>query len=501
MKKYWNVGIILLFLCNSFNLLGQQTGKIENGFNTDNFPNVSFVYHSYDPSVLEKSDIWYLKESGSNRDFSFEKLPNRIVNQPQNILILWEDMAHNGYGQYDFTKKTLLGFFNNTDISTEDRFAISTFNRRTNTNLASKSITNGFSNDRYQLIQSIEDYQRSSQYYQDFPNRSDMYTAIREGLEQLAPLKNTKAIIVFTSGYSMKNSGADSEVQVLLKAQQLHIPVYIFQYYYRSGVAPEAEGFAKSTFGGFYSHKDARTAETALINLYSKINTRYQGHNYKITFTSNAKRNDDVRMVNLSIKGIEIQEQLFPPTHTFKTFAKEYPWVFVLAIIVFAGIVTGVVLFVRKTKQDTQANRETIKQLEEQHIKDVEEARQQQIARDQKAKEEIIRKQKEEEENRLRNLMAVKNVYPRLKCNIDSNVFTYEISKPITTLGRENSDVILPNHKVSRQHAKIVFNGSCFEIVDDNSTNGVWVNGQKVSQTTLRSGDTIILGDVIITFI
>lgn len=501
MKKYWNVGIILLFLCNSFNLLGQQTGKIENGFNTDNFPDVSFVYHSYDPSVLEKSDIWYLKESGSNRDFSFEKLPNRIVNQPQNILILWEDMAHNGFGQYDFTKKTLLGFFNTADISTQDRFAISTFNRRTNTNPASKSITNGFSNDRYQIIQSIEDYQRSSQYYQDFPNRSDMYTAIREGLEQLAPLKNTKAIIVFTSGYSMKNSGADSEVQVLLKAQQLHIPIYIFQYYYRSGVAPEAEGFAKSTFGGFYSHKDAHTAEAALINLYSKINTRYQGHNYKITFTSNAKRNDDVRTVNLSVKGVEIQEQLFPPTHTFKTFAKEYPWVFVLAIIVFAGIVTGVVLFVRKTKQDTQANRETIKQLEEQHIKDVEEARQQQIARDQAAKEEIIRKQKEEEENRLRNLMAVKNVYPRLKCNIDSNIFTYEISKPITTLGRENSDVILPNHKVSRQHAKIVFNGSCFEIIDDNSTNGVWVNGQKVSQTTLRSGDTIILGDVIITFI
>ena len=501
MKKYRNVGVILLFLCNSFNLLGQQIGKIENGFNTDNFPDVSFVYHSYDPSVLEKSDIWYLKESGSNRDFSFEKLPNRIVNQPQNILILWEDMAQNGFGQYDFTKKTLLGFFNSLDISTQDCFAISTFNRRTNTNPASKSITDGFSNDRYQLIQSIEDYQCSSQYYQDFPNRSDMYTAIREGLEQLAPLKNTKAIIVFTSGYSMKNSGADSEVQVLLKAQQLHIPIYIFQYYYRSGVAPEAEGFAKSTFGGFYSHKDAHAAETALINLYSKINTRYQGHNYKITFTSNAKRNDDVRMVNLSVKGVEIQEQLFPPTHTFKTFAKEYPWVFVLAIIVLAGIVTGVVLFVRKTKQDTQANRETIKQLEEQRIRDVEEARQQQIARDQKAKEEIIRKQKEEEENRLRNLMAVKNVYPRLKCNIDSNIFTYEISKPITTLGRENSDVILPNHKVSRKHAKIVFNGSCFEIIDDGSTNGVWVNGQKVSQTTLRSGDTIILGDVVVTFI
>lgn len=501
MKKYWNVGIILLFLGNSFNLLGQQTGKIENGFNTDNFPNVSFVYHSYDPSVLEKSDIWYLKESGNSKDFSFEKLPNRIVNQPQNILILWEDMAHNGYGQYDFTKKTLLGFFNTTDISTQDRFAISTFNRRTNTNPASKSITNGFSNDRYQLIQSIEDYQRSSQHYQDFPNRSDMYTAIREGLEQLAPLKNTKAIIVFTSGYSMKNSGADSEVQVLLKAQQLHIPVYIFQYYYRSGVAPEAEGFAKSTFGGFYSHKDAHTAETALINLYSKINTRYQGHNYKITFTSNAKRNDDVRMVNLSVKGVEIQEQLFPPTHTFKTFAKEHPWVFVLAIIVLASIVTGVVLFVRKTKQDTQANRETIRQLEEQHIKEVEAAKQQQLQRESERKAAEENAKRQQEENRLRDLMAVKNVYPRLKCNIDSNLFTYEISKPITTLGRENSDVILPNYKVSRQHAKIVFNGSCFEIIDNGSTNGVWVNGQKVAQTTLRSGDTIILGDVIITFI
>lgn len=106
------------------------------------------------------------------------------------------------------------------------------------------------------------------------------------------------------------------------------------------------------------------------------------------------------------------------------------------------------------------------------------------------------------EEERLRRLMEVKNIFPRLKCRVGTNYFTYEICKPKTLIGREqDNDLTLSDNKVSRHHAEIVFNGSSFEIIDKHSTNKVIVNGQFVERAVLKSGDIIGLGEVVITFI
>lgn len=498
-KKIW-IGLLSLFI--TINLLAQHTGKIENGFNVENYPEVSFVYHSYNPEVLDRSDFWHLKEAGNNREFIIEVLPAVINNLPRTTLILWEDMAHNGYGQFNFTQKVLSGFFNRADIPASDNFAVSSFNRRKNTSPILINLTNGFTSDKSQIISAIHGYKHSTEHYQEFPNRSDMYTAIREGMELLAPLKGAKAIIVFTSGYSMKNSGADSEAQVLLKAQQLHIPVYIFQYYYRSGVAPESEGFAKSTFGAFNSYMDVATAETALTNLYPQIGKRYQGHDYKISFTADAERGTEARMVTLSVGGAETQEQLLPPPHTIGTWMATYPWWVVLFVILLIALVIGVVLFVRKTKKNTAENRQGLANLEQRRIQDKEATEQYQRNFENKVRQEREKRERLIEDERLRRLMEVKSIYPRLKCRVGGTAFTYEIDKPKILVGREqDNDLILSDDKVSRHHAEIVFNGSCFEIMDKQSTNKVIVNGQFVECATLKSGDIIGLGEVVITFL
>ena len=110
---YKYIGILVLSLCVSSCLFGQQKGIIKGGLNLDNFPEVSFVYHTNSPDQLDDSDFSSLKESGESRTFTVNRLSNTNVDQPQNILILWEDMASNGTAQFEFTRKTLLGFFNN----------------------------------------------------------------------------------------------------------------------------------------------------------------------------------------------------------------------------------------------------------------------------------------------------------------------------------------------------------------------------------------------------
>lgn len=48
--------------------------------------------------------------------------------------------------------------------------------------------------------------------------------------------------------------------------------------------------------------------------------------------------------------------------------------------------------------------------------------------------------------------------------------------------------------EVSGRHSEIVVNNGSFRIVDLDSTNGTWVNGQEVSDSPLSPGDEIELG-------
>lgn len=519
-KKLW-IGLLALLLHT--NLIAQQIGNIENGFNVDSFPKVSFIYHSYNPDVLDESNFWHLKEGNSIKRFKVEKLSARTERLPQTTLILWEDMAHNGKGQFNFTREVLSSFFHHAEIPVSDKFSIKAFNRRKNTPTTLINITEGFTNDKSQIISDIEDYKHSTERYPVFPNRSDLYSAIREGMELLAPLKDAKAIVVFTSGYSMKSSGADSEAQVLLKAQQLHIPVYIFQYYYRSGVAPQSEGFARSSFGTFNSYKDAVQAETALTKLYPQINKRYQGNRYEISFTSEAKHGAEPRVVSLSVNGVESQEQLFPPSHTLWTWISDNLWLAGALIFLLLALIIGVILFINKTRRDASENLQKIADLEQSQIQERELAEQRRIQerelaeqnriqerqaaeRYQRNLEDRVRQEREQierraDEERLANLMRVKYLFPRLLCRVGANTFTYEISKPRILIGREqDNDLILNDQKVSRHHAEIIFNGSGFNIIDKQSTNKVIVNGQFVESTALKNGDIIGLGEVVITF-
>ena len=502
LRRFNIICVGLLSLILTTNLFAQQSGKIENGFNVDDYPKVSFIYHSDNPDVLNKSNFWHLKEAGCIKEFGIEKLPAVTNSLSQTTMILWEDMAHNGYRQFDFTQKVLLEFFNNADIPASDKFAISAFNRRKNTLSALINLTNGFVNDKSQIVQAIQSYNHSVEHYSEFPNRSDMYGAIRESMELLAPLKGTKAIIVFTSGYSMKNSGSDSEAQVLLKAQQLHIPVYVFQYYYSSGVATESEGFAKSTLGTFNSYMDVATAETALLNLYPQISERYQGHNYKISFTADAERGSEARMITLSVDGVETQELLLPPSHTIATWIAAHVWWSVAFVVLLLLSIIGIFLLIRKTYNSADENRRELEDLKQRRIQDKEASEQFQHDLENRIRKERESFQKQAEDERLRRLMEVKNMYPRLKCRVGCNIFTYEINKPKTLVGREqDNDLVLNDDKVSRHHAEIVFNGCNFEVVDNQSTNKVIVNGQFVERTTLKSGDIIGLGEVVITFL
>ncbi len=66
------------------------------------------------------------------------------------------------------------------------------------------------------------------------------------------------------------------------------------------------------------------------------------------------------------------------------------------------------------------------------------------------------------------------------------------IDKPNLMIGRSNScDIVLDHETVSRTHAMIGKKGGKCMIMDQNSTAGTYVNGQKVTNHPLKPGDNI----------
>jgi pSer/pThr/pTyr-binding forkhead associated (FHA) protein len=75
------------------------------------------------------------------------------------------------------------------------------------------------------------------------------------------------------------------------------------------------------------------------------------------------------------------------------------------------------------------------------------------------------------------------------------------LESTLLTLGRGlNNDIILEDTRVSRHHAQLRYKTRRFWVTDLNSTNGTYVNGERISETDLRHGDVVSLGGLELTF-
>jgi predicted component of type VI protein secretion system len=70
-----------------------------------------------------------------------------------------------------------------------------------------------------------------------------------------------------------------------------------------------------------------------------------------------------------------------------------------------------------------------------------------------------------------------------------------ECTRPDVLVGRHShADIRLPLPDVSRRHCRLVCAGGTWQVVDLNSLNGIFVNGEKVQQATLRHRDQLRIG-------
>ena len=74
---------------------------------------------------------------------------------------------------------------------------------------------------------------------------------------------------------------------------------------------------------------------------------------------------------------------------------------------------------------------------------------------------------------------------------------SFELKVDKTTVGRlEDNAFQIPEQSVSSHHCELLLKGSDVIVRDLNSTNGTYINGEKVSEKVLKPGQILRLGNV-----
>jgi predicted component of type VI protein secretion system len=75
---------------------------------------------------------------------------------------------------------------------------------------------------------------------------------------------------------------------------------------------------------------------------------------------------------------------------------------------------------------------------------------------------------------------------------------SFSITRDMTVVGRrEDCDLRIPLSDVSRKHCRLVVDGDTVKVEDLGSSNGTYVNAERIQQAELHAGDTLQIGPVV----
>jgi hypothetical protein len=75
---------------------------------------------------------------------------------------------------------------------------------------------------------------------------------------------------------------------------------------------------------------------------------------------------------------------------------------------------------------------------------------------------------------------------------------SFSVARDMTVIGRrEDCDLRIPLSDVSRKHCRLIKDGDTLRVEDLGSSNGTFVNGQRIQTAEIAAGDTLQIGPVV----
>ena len=531
MKKF----ILLLFVFQSLLLDVNAQIHVKGQAEISAFPSIEFVLHNRNPEELSINDFKFFEVIEGNKveivSLSFDIIKDTLDYSKENkcVLIIVEALLHkHRYEQ-------VITFFNALDNSIEDivndgdKVKIVAFSvQDLDEGGVLKNITSSFTDDIDEIQDELEAYKVESSYSTKV-NVSDVLKALLEGIELLSEQDNSlpKSILLLSEERSNSYEYL-SAVDITSKANTSDIVINTIKYNKHHYEGFEQPTLASQTYG--ISEKLTLTTKTSTTINSSKVDEasnfiidildnsikRAAGISYSINLdlTNDIKDGRDQEIV---IEQIDSKNKIklsfkAPGNWVIAQFQKNLllaSGISFLLLLLIAYLIYFMISRKKKAKYEAERLARERRKVDNEQEAEISQQKQELLTiknkEEQRIKAEQLSKQNElkaDEEKALIAQMKLLGALPILKYSDDINTAQFEINKPITSVGRDEktNQICIPNNNISRNHFSIIFSENKYKIVDNNSTNGMIINGYKLKEANLKNGDIIEITDVTFTF-
>ena len=517
--------IILLLAILFVNLQSIKSQCVKIGdVNKKNFPSIEFTIQNKNPEILSDNQFKVFDYKG-NKELKLDEIQvdhiiddKTYTNENKCVYILLETL-YNRKTQNKNVSGALSNSFSN--INSGDLVKISSFDLRREGNIILQDINSEFTDDKNYLSNKVDNFRVKRDFYSQ-KSVSDVYGALLEAIKELSKLDtDLPKSIVLISEESVNDKPNQTATEVIKLAKDKGIIIHSIKYNQRNFGQYEIPSLSEETYGlrlkldRNSSSQIKKNIISFMDNMFNTTVKRSKGQKYTIR----AKLSESIR----DGKDNKVLVLVNDETRLKIPFNNSGNWIIaqfqlhliiaIIATILFLSLCLILVLFLidkyKKKKLKEQSVINEMQQLDSQHQQELTSQRQelenlkqeekQKLQLEQNLKMEAIRS---EDVLQLINEMRSNGSLPILKVLNSGKESQHEINIPNFTVGREEASNSLGvmNSNISRNHFSIVYTNSVYTIKDNNSTNGIIVNGYKVKDTILNNSDIIQIADVTFTF-
>ena len=500
--------------------------KVTSEVDLTDYPEISFDLNNRNPEFKGKSNYSFFKISGQEKklidSITIQKINDSIDYSKKNkcVLILVESINH-------FQRKEQVNtFFRALEgslsefINSGDKIKIAVFHLRKESlnNKTLKPLHESFTDNIDVLKKAIANYDASSEIKGKAV--SEIPGAISEGIDMLVdlPYSFNKSILLLsderTNNYSTQKTfvnvidqAKDKEIVInTIKYNSLNYsqhtnPVMASRTYGESHILSKSRSFLRGT-----NKKKLIEAETKIISILKNVVKRSNGTTSKAKiFLKNAYKdgiNNKIKIKELN-SPFEFELNFKAPGNWYYAQFEKKPirtTVITLILFVFIAISVKKIRGIRnlnklKLLKEKEEQRKIQINQEDEILKQKKEIESMKIIEKERLDKIKYNKLLEEEKQLIQKMKLIGN-FPIVKFSDSKNENTFEINKPVMTFGRDQTnDFCIPNPNISRKHFTIKFESSNYLILDNNSLNGMIVNGFKIKKSILKNNDVIEIAD------
>lgn len=432
--------------------------------------------------------------------------PEPTKKEAKTVLVLLENSG--------FTNATILSNFKQgigtlfKSLPEGTRINIATFAKAGNNASMLNTLSADFSTNKTLLLDALKE--KITPLVGSQP-RSDVHKAIYEALEYLNKNSSTaeKQLFIFTAGINRSDSPLKIE-DCIAKANTNKVQV--FSCIYKTGYPYAEDNFRKLA--------DQTNSQSQLVSSTSEISealenfsktdttastdTQVRSKDFEITFI--LPDTSQLEGLQINLNG-NLQSLDFGAKEKIKESKTSPP--FLWYGLGAAGLLGVLIFYLLQQKNKKTALEAQQQDLRKQSLQ----KQQKQFIQEQQGLQQQMQSQFQADLTQTKQPTSDKfdpkhtfigvggGVMPTLLASGQGFSQTFTLHKPNLSIGRkENNDIVLPIPTISSSHASLVQEAGNWYISDNNSTNGVLVNGKKIQKQGLKQNDKIQLGDCVLVF-